>query len=88
MCFRMVFSRENPKVSDVRRRAPSRTKIIDVSGPMLLLEVSEFCTSECLLRETILRKRVGVIGENIIMQVKNSGIFYCPDFVDLKDEII
>ena len=70
----MVFSREGPKVSDVRRRAPSRVNYIDVSRLMLLLEVSRFCTSECLLRETIhlmkiLRKRVGAIGENKTAQV-------------------
>jgi len=74
MCFRMVFSREGPKVSDVRRRAPSRAKYIDVSRPMLLLEVSGSCTSECLLRETIhlmkiLRKRVCAIGENKTTEV-------------------
>ena len=74
MCFRMVFSREGPKVPDVSRRGPSRAKYIDVSGLMLLLEVSGFCTSECLLRETIhlmkiLRKRVGTIDENNTAQV-------------------
>jgi hypothetical protein len=74
MCFRVVFSREGPKVPDVSRRGPSREKYIDVSGLMLLLEVSKFCTSECLLRETIrlvkiLRKRVGTIGENKTVQV-------------------
>ena len=74
MCFRMVFSAEGPTVSGVRRRAPSRAKNIDASRPMLLLQVSEFGTSECLLRETIhlmkiLGKRVGAIAENKTMQV-------------------
>ena len=56
------------------RRAPSRAKNIDVSRLMSLLEVSESCTSECLLGETIhlmkiLRKRVGAVSENKTMQV-------------------
>ena len=72
--FRMAFSVEGPAVSHVRRRAPSRAKNIDASRPVLLLQVSESGTSECLLRETIylmkiLGKRVGAVGENKTMQV-------------------
>jgi hypothetical protein len=73
MCFRVVFSREGPKVSDVRRRASSRAKNIDVSRPMLLLEVSEFRTSECLLRETI--RLMKILGKELVQPVRTQGIF-------------
>lgn len=71
----MVFSREGPKVSDVRRRAPSRARYIDVSRPMLI-------SRKYLGKELVQSVRIK------LRKYKNPGNFYCSDFVDLKDEII